>query len=90
MPRTRKAAPIIDGPAYLGQKVEAKLAQDQASFAVGTDPATQPHDDGNGIAPAPDPAAQPDRKASTDLHLNNPEREYAINWPGVLSHQPLK
>jgi hypothetical protein len=70
MPRVRKAAPIVDGPAYLAQKAEAEIAKTQASSAVGTDAAGAPHDDGNGIAAAPDtfPAAQPELKASTDLH----------------------
>jgi tRNA_anti-like len=54
-----KPAPIIDGPDYLASQAEKELEKDQANSAVGPDTAGQPHDDGNGIAVAPDTAPKP-------------------------------
>jgi hypothetical protein len=54
-----KAAPIIDGPAYIASQAEKELEKDQANSTVEPDTAGQPHDDGNGIPVDPDTAPKP-------------------------------
>jgi hypothetical protein len=72
----------IDGPAYLTQKAEAELAKDQASSAVGTDTAGQPHDDGNGLAI--DPNTVPVRPAKAQLTITPSTINVVAKGVGVV------